>query len=161
MRPATRLRGSTPWQPRRDRFDRAQDLGAAAEIVDQFEPAGRRPVSTSARYSAKPRGLRMAEAVDGLVDVAHGVKTVGRAHQPTELRLLAVRVLKLVHQDVVELARASAPALRDAVSSRRTAYSSRSAKSSTPACAFALAINAVEAAQDVDAAARVAARSAP
>ena len=45
----------------------------------------------------------MAEPVDGLVDIAHGVEAVGRAQQIQQLRLQPVRILKFIHQDVVEL----------------------------------------------------------
>ena len=45
----------------------------------------------------------MAEAEDGLVDVAHGVEAVRRADEFEQPGLLAVGVLELVHQDMVEL----------------------------------------------------------
>ena len=86
-----------------DGFDGAQDFGAAAEVVDQLHhaaAAGRDIVAVAGEAG----GLGVAEAEDGLVDVADGVEAVGRAYQIDHARLLGVGVLKLVHQDVIELA---------------------------------------------------------
>ena len=63
----------------------------------------RRARATASRYSAKHLRLGVAEAENGLVDVAHGVEIAGPPQQSEQLGLLAVGVLKLVHQDVVEL----------------------------------------------------------
>ena len=47
--------------------------------------------------------LRVAEAVDGLIDVAHRIEPIGRTHQIDEFCLLRIRVLELIHQHMVEL----------------------------------------------------------
>src|ERR1700720_902165 len=43
------------------------------------------------------------ESVDRLIDIAHRVKTVGWTEQIQQLRLQSVGILKLIHQDVIEL----------------------------------------------------------
>ena len=44
------------------------------------------------------------ESVDRLIDIAHRLKTVGGSQQIQQLRLLSIGILKLIHQDVIELA---------------------------------------------------------
>ena len=64
-----------------DGLDRAQNLGAAAEVVHQFHQPAAARLETSSRYSRKPARLGVAEAEDRLVDVADCVESAGRAHQ--------------------------------------------------------------------------------
>ena len=121
-RPATRLRGSMPSRAGGDGFDGAENFRRGCGNCPPVRPDGRRCSRPRLRYSAKPLRLGVAEAEDGLIDVAHGIEAVGRPHQPQQLRLLPVGVLKLVHQDVVELRAQAGAALRDVLraGARRT-----------------------------------------
>ena len=97
--------------PVQHRLHRAQDIRAAAEVVDQFHQVPPAALHLFA-ILLEPLRLGMAEAEDRLVDVAHRVEPVRRADQFEQPRLLPVGVLELVHQDLVELALQARAGLR-------------------------------------------------
>ena len=105
------------------------------------------------------RGFGVAEAEDGLIDVADGVEAVGRADEFDESGLLAVGVLKLVHQDVVELA-AQAGAGIGMVFEQAHGELFEVGEIERAGLLFALAIETVEAAKNLDQQCRAAGRRA-
>src|SRR2546423_3355393 len=61
-------------------------------------------------FALHSRSIRMEhswvgvpKSVDGLIDIANRVETVGGTQQIEQLRLQSVGILKLVHQNVIEL----------------------------------------------------------
>ena len=93
------------------RFDCEQDIGTATEVFHQLDetPAvARHSIAIVAEHTR----LGVAEAVDRLIDIANRVEAAGRTQQRQQACLTSVGVLKLVHQDVVELGLHAPPDLR-------------------------------------------------
>ena len=110
--PATRLRGTIPGASVEHGLDGAQNLRRGCGSCRSSST--RRPPRALDFVAVLREALRLgvAESEDRLVDVADGVEAAGAAGSAEEPRLLAVGVLKLVHQDVVELRLQARPRLR-------------------------------------------------
>ena len=122
-----------------DRARGLQDRRRRAVVPLEADRLRRREV---ARELQDVRHVRAAPAVDGLVLVAHDEEVPGLARdEPHELRLDAVRVLVLVHEEVPDApsgeGRARRPASRRAASRGRGGRRSRAP--STPAATFSYA----------------------
>src|SRR5205085_8664041 len=78
---------------------RGQDLGMTAIVLAQFIDGTVAPNQPGAIFVEHLRH-GMTETVDGLIDVAYAKKRA--ADQVDQAPLQAIRILKLVHQDVVE-----------------------------------------------------------
>ena len=79
-----------------------QDVGAAAPVLAQFRQVLAFPFDLPA-VGVEYLRIGVAESVDRLVDVAHGVESILGPQQVEQLRLQSVRILEFVHQHMVEL----------------------------------------------------------
>ena len=131
-----------------DVLHRAQDFPAAPEIFAQLDVPSRRFVNLAA-VAREALRLGVAKAENGLVDIADRVEAIGRADERQELRLLSVGVLKLIHQDVVELRAQAGARLRMGLEQPdRVLFEVREIEHAGQP--LALAVESVEAAEDIE-----------